>query len=257
MTETANLGTGRKVAVFLVASFGGLSVLLFAWLRGFVSSTVLNGLLLLATVVGITSIILQTSYPQLFGHYGRMFYHVAGGPLFAYVASFSRESALVLALALLTAFGSLALLEHFGVSSLFSGTKTHHVVNGRIVNGPTHYQSGTYWAMGALVALIFFELTAAVAAILILAVGDGAAGLAGDLLRGRRSASCAKTAEGSIAFFCTASIVSSLYVAPLVAIVASAVGTIAEALPLSLDDNIRVPLATAITITVLRNLLIL
>ena len=230
----------------------GFGVLLLGLLGGFINLRILLGLSMLASIIGMSSMVLQIRHPTAFGHYGRTFYHVVGGPLLAYLAMISLETALVLLLSLLTTFGSLALLDLLGMQSIFSGVKVQYSIRDRVYTGPTHYQSGTYWIIGALVALAFFELPVAIASILIFTLGDGAAGIVGDLLKDRRPGRYVKTAERSIVFLTVALAASSFYVSLPHAFVASTLAAIVEALRLPIDDNITVPIVSALAMSGLK-----
>jgi dolichol kinase len=109
--------------------------------------------------------------------------------------------------------------------------------------------SSTWYVLGALLALILYPRSAALAGILTLALADPAASLAGRKW-GRRKLG-AGSLEGSLVFFLVASVVLSLFV-PWPVAVASALGTsVVEALPWPVDDNLSVPLAAGGFLTLL------
>jgi dolichol kinase len=108
--------------------------------------------------------------------------------------------------------------------------------------------------VGIILVSAFFPPLVAYASILVLALGDGVAGLIGQvagkhpLRTGSR-----KSAEGSLAGF-TASFTGCLFLIPMeLAFVGALVGTITEAF-LASDDNLVVPLSSALAIAVAKAL---
>lgn len=105
---------------------------------------------------------------------------------------------------------------------------------------------------GALAALILFPPAAAAAAIFALAAGDSAAGLVGRIAgRLRPRLLHGKSVEGSAA--CFAAIFASAALVThngALAAAAAAVGTAAEVLPLEDLDNILLPFAVGVFLTI-------
>lgn len=110
------------------------------------------------------------------------------------------------------------------------------------------------FAMGILLSLLVFPTQIAYASIAVLTLGDGFASIFGRIF-GRTPFffNRKKTTEGTICGFTCAFLGSMLFVNSLEALVAAAVGMLAESLPLPLDDNLVTPL-TAGTALILLNL---
>ena len=115
----------------------------------------------------------------------------------------------------------------------------------------TGLASSTWYAVGALATYAFFPVRVAVPAILVLALADPAASVVGRL-RGRRKIGKGSWA-GAVAFFAVALGVLLVSVGPapgmvLRATVAAVVATAVEVSRLGPDDNVTVPLATALAL---------
>jgi dolichol kinase len=118
----------------------------------------------------------------------------------------------------------------------------------------------TYVLIAAWLSVWLFPAPIAQAVILILAFADSAASLVG--LRYGRTQFLGKSLAGSLAFYFSAAIILwiALPDAHGIALLAAAVGTLAEALPalrlgrLELSDNLMIPLATGGAILGLRAL---
>jgi len=109
-------------------------------------------------------------------------------------------------------------------------------------------KGSVYYALGILFALGLLrdDPAAAVAAILILAVGDGLATIVGSSCgRHRLPWNPKKSLEGSLGFAIGAT--SSLLVLPsLAAVAAVAAAAVMESLPIELDDNITLPVVASL-----------
>jgi dolichol kinase len=107
--------------------------------------------------------------------------------------------------------------------------------------------------LGAILVLAIFPLPTAAIAIYALAFGDGFASLLGKPFgRIKPAFLLGKSVEGSLAcflavFYCTWSVSRSLSVSLGVALTA----TMVEALPLDDFDNIAIPLAVALVVTLI------
>jgi dolichol kinase len=104
--------------------------------------------------------------------------------------------------------------------------------------------------IGALVALVFYPSPAATIAIYALAFGDGFASLVGKLYGTiRPSFMRGKSVEGSTACF-IAVLVSAFLVSHdiRIAIIAAAVATVVEALPLEDYDNLAIPVFVGLAV---------
>ena len=107
--------------------------------------------------------------------------------------------------------------------------------------------------VSALLCVLFFPKVIAINAFTILIISDTTAALIGR--RFGRHRFLAKSLEGSLAFFVSAVLV--ILVAPKIdqlpmeygiGFIAAAIGTVMEALPLKIDDNILVPLSVGISL---------
>ncbi|MSR22964.1 MAG: hypothetical protein EXR92_05395 [Gemmatimonadetes bacterium] len=103
--------------------------------------------------------------------------------------------------------------------------------------------SSTWYVLGALLAFALFPRTAAIGGIVVLALADPTANLVGRLW-GRIPFGVDGTLEGTTAFFVMGVASLLVLVDPVAAAVAAAAATTAERLPLPLDDNLTIPLAT-------------
>ena len=131
---------------------------------------------------------------------------------------------------------------------LFKGVKHPHETY--------RVNSATWYTTSLLILAIFFDLTSINCALVILAFSDPAAALIGrkygkiKILHGR-------TLEGTMTFFVTAFLTSSLVIATLgtqeyfsvmfkVAFVASFIAAISELVSHKVDDNLTIPLSAAL-----------
>ena len=115
-------------------------------------------------------------------------------------------------------------------------------------------RTGAFYAViGALCTILLFDKPVACAALLILAFGDTAASVVGRVVAGPRLVG-EKTLSGSLAMFATGSLVALPFFPPALAIGGTLAATIVELLPLPVDDNLSVPLAAGLTLTLLRPL---
>ncbi|MDP2908310.1 MAG: hypothetical protein Q8N77_00735 [Nanoarchaeota archaeon] len=105
---------------------------------------------------------------------------------------------------------------------------------------------------GVLATLLLFEENTALAAIMVLAVGDSVSHMVGKYF-GKRRMRTAKHVEGTIAGIFFASITASLFVKPTLAIIGSTAAMLTEAVELRigkvmLDDNLIIPLIAGLAI---------
>lgn len=102
--------------------------------------------------------------------------------------------------------------------------------------------SSTWYVLGVFLTYLLFPATAAVPAILVLALADPAASVVGRTWGRTRVGK--GTVEGTLAFFLVAAALLWGYYGAMGLAVALVV-SLAEPLPLRLDDNLLVPLLTA------------
>lgn len=119
----------------------------------------------------------------------------------------------------------------------------------------SHLTGATYVLIAALIAFLAFQRDIAVIALSFLAVGDGVASIVGR--HAGKTKVLRKTLEGDLACFVsclvTGFVASHLGLSacwPTI-IVGSASATIAEAMPLPINDNLTMPLFAAIAMTLM------
>jgi len=125
----------------------------------------------------------------------------------------------------------------------------------KAANKPEYYEFTTApisFALGITLSLIFFPPTYGYASIAILTLGDGFA-----TIFGRKFGKIVfpfnkgKKVEGSVFGFLFASFGAMLFVDPVKALVGAAVGMLVECLPISLSDNLTIPLASGLVLTLI------
>jgi dolichol kinase len=120
--------------------------------------------------------------------------------------------------------------------------------------GPIVINGATWMCVSAALCAVFFPEPVAAAALAMLMVGDGAAAVIGRRYGRTRYPFSEKSVEGSAAFFVTglaAALPFGLLAVPAVALPTLAAGAftaaLVEALPLPINDNVRVPLIAGAT----------
>lgn len=112
------------------------------------------------------------------------------------------------------------------------------------------FNGATCVLVGAAVLALLFPLRLAVPVLTMTMLADAAAALVGRRAGRHHWGSLSATVEGSTAFVCTGLAIMALF--PAIAFGASVVGVlvgaVVEALPLPVNDNIRVPLAAAFAV---------
>jgi dolichol kinase len=112
----------------------------------------------------------------------------------------------------------------------------------------TGLASSSWYAIGAMLAVAFFERNVAVSAVLVLALADPVASYVG--VRWGRRPLLGGTVAGTIAFLVVASVLLILRHPAAVALPSALVTTLAERRAWPLDDNLAVPVACAIALAV-------
>lgn len=109
-----------------------------------------------------------------------------------------------------------------------------------------------YFALGIALSLVLFPEPVGYASVAVLTLGDGFATVAGKRL-GRTVIpfNKAKRLEGTVLGFLLASLGASAFVDPARALVGAAVGMLMECLPTPLSDNLAVPLASGLAMTII------
>ena len=173
----------------------------------------------------------------------------------------SRELALLLLLPLFSGFFLIDLLKNFftPVSIWYHKTFDSMLRTHELTQAKNHLNGATYIVMAALLLVLFFPKIIAVAAFSLVAVSDTLAAIIGKSFGKHRFGQ--KSVEGSAAFFLSALIVVSivpglnLFIGVIMAITA----TLTEAFMVrvgafKIDDNLSIPLSSAIVGTLLLSL---
>jgi dolichol kinase len=120
----------------------------------------------------------------------------------------------------------------------------------------THYPTGVgYFLGGILICLLLFHLEVALASIVILSVGDPAASVVGQ--RWGRIRIGKKSMEGAVAFWVCAMTAGVFFqgfwpgLPFLTYSIGALTGAVVECLPIRVDDNLILPLATGLTMELL------
>jgi len=109
-----------------------------------------------------------------------------------------------------------------------------------------------FFAIGIILALLLFPPPASYAAIAIFTLGDGFATLFGKAFGSHVFVyNKGKKVEGTLFGFFFALIGASVFVDPLKAFAAAAVGMAVETLPAPINDNLTIPLAAGLTLLLL------
>ncbi len=104
--------------------------------------------------------------------------------------------------------------------------------------------------IGTLVAVLLFAPFVAALSILVLAVGDAVATIAGYYI-GKHRILRSKTLEGTLAFFLSTGLLLAFFVAPTTAISVALITAILELVtPAYIDDNLILPIAAGILLSV-------
>jgi dolichol kinase/phosphoglycolate phosphatase-like HAD superfamily hydrolase len=106
-----------------------------------------------------------------------------------------------------------------------------------------------YFAFGILLTLLLFPAPASYAAIAIFTFGDSTASLIGGTLSKKPMPfNRSKTLEGSLGGFFFAFLGALMFVSPWIALVGAAIGMTIEFLPLPINDNLLIPICTALAL---------
>lgn len=191
-------------------------------------------------------------------NYVRNVFHVLGGVTgaLAYHYLLDRDQALAVMITFVVVFTSLEILRRR--SEAMNDLLMRFPFFKRIARAHEYYKvnSSTYYAWGMLIAVLFAPKQAVEAACLVLAFGDPVASNLGRKY-GRVKLFRDKSVVGTLAFFGTAFLVLLAYqaifyaalpwsVLLIVAAAGAALGAVAEALTVGWDDNLTVPLSTAL-----------
>lgn len=112
------------------------------------------------------------------------------------------------------------------------------------------------FALGITLTLLIFPTSIAYAAIAVLTLGDSFAAIFGKVL-GKTPLifTRKKRLEGTICGFTPAFLGSTIFISPVNALFAAAVGMLVEGLPTHIDDNLVIPLSVGTVLTLITLLL--
>jgi dolichol kinase len=108
-----------------------------------------------------------------------------------------------------------------------------------------------YFALGFVVSLLIFPQPIGFAAIAVLTLGDGTSNIVGSFGQKRLPFNSRKTLEGTISGFLLGFLGAAVFVPPLSALLGAAVGSLMEALPLPINDNLTVPVSSGLAMSIL------
>ena len=112
--------------------------------------------------------------------------------------------------------------------------------------------SPIFFAIGVMLSLLLFPTPINYASISVLTLGDGFATIFGKMIgRTTFSFNKGKMVEGSIFGFLFAFLGAMLFVTPIQALIAAAIGMIMESLPLPINDNLTIPIISGLVLTLL------
>lgn len=165
-----------------------------------------------------------------------------------YLFGNSLVSSLILLLTLLYIISEVARLQ--GINFPIISTITW-----RAANRSEFYEFAAapiFFALGILSSLVLFPAPIGYASIAILTLGDGFATIFGKRFgRVHFPFNKGKNVEGSFFGFLAASIGAMLFVDPVKAFLGAAVGMLMESLPLPINDNLAIPLASGLVLMML------
>jgi dolichol kinase len=109
-----------------------------------------------------------------------------------------------------------------------------------------------FFALGIMLSLVLFPAPANYAAVVILTFGDGFATIFGKKF-GRTVIpfNKGKRLEGSVFGFLFAFLGALVFVDPVKALIGATVGMLIEVLPLPINDNLTIPLAAGLALTLI------
>ena len=170
-----------------------------------------------------------------------------------YLFFFVKEKA-ILIIGFLTCFMITAELLRMNVSSI---RNLFSKVFGKLLRMHEYKKitASTWLFIGAFFTILFFPKEVAVISLLFMSVGDSCAALVGK--KWGKIKIFDKTLEGSVAFLSSAIFISLLYreIPYYSSFVGAFFATIAELLPLPLNDNLTIPLITGVSIVVANSII--
>ncbi|MCK9556827.1 MAG: SEC59/DGK1/VTE5 family protein [Candidatus Cloacimonetes bacterium] len=168
---------------------------------------------------------------------------------YRYTLEYNRRIAFAMLLAALV----VSLVIEFNRFWQRSFRKTFHRLFGMILRRHElkDFTGATYLLVSSLLCVAFFDERIAAASIAFLSIGDTFAALIGMNFGKRKFLRNNKSLEGSLACFVTCAVFGLWWLAnPWLAIIGALTATAAELSSVPLDDNIKIPLSSALVMTV-------
>jgi len=157
-------------------------------------------------------------------------------------------ASLILLLAVLYTFSEVARVRGINLPILSS-------ITWNAANKTELYEFATspiHFALGIIISLLIFPAPIRYVAITTLTLGDGCAHIFGMKFgRTRLPFNKGKNLEGTLFGFLFAFLGAMIFVDPVRALIAAAVGMLVEALPLPVNDNLTMPLASGLILTLI------
>jgi dolichol kinase len=117
-----------------------------------------------------------------------------------------------------------------------------------------HLLGSTYFMIAALLSVLAFEKMIAISALTFLIIGDTVAAVVGK--RFGTPLYWGKSLQGSLGCFVSCLLIgAALLDEPLIAVAGALAATIAEALPVPMDDNMRVPIVSGLVMQIVAHFL--
>ncbi|MCB5259072.1 MAG: phosphatidate cytidylyltransferase [Candidatus Cloacimonetes bacterium] len=168
---------------------------------------------------------------------------------YRYILGYNRRIAFVILLAALV----ISLVIEFHRFWQRSFRKTFHRLFGMILRKHelNDFTGATYLLVASLLCVAFFDEPIAAASIAFLSIGDTFAALIGINFGKRRFLRNGKSLEGSLACFASCAIFGLWWLPnPWMAIIGALAATASELCKIPLDDNIKIPVGSALAMTI-------
>ena len=174
--------------------------------------------------IHLSSLIVPFSYRYLFNYHRKNTFFVLG-------------SITVVALLI-----EITRLEHRTVKRIF-----YNIFGIMLRKHEIHdFTGATYLLVSALICIAVFPRDIAFLALSFLAIGDTMAAVVGISFGKRKLFKTKKSLEGSLACFISTLIFAMIFIHPVIAFWGAFAATVAEFSRLSVDDNIKIPIASGL-----------
>jgi len=165
-------------------------------------------------------------------------------------ARYGRNTVMASTLACLISYGLYEYLRWFRYKDVPYVTEALRLIGSPENREERPFLSPAYAALGIFLTSAFFTPQIANAAISVLALGDGFSALVGRVAgRNPLPINGQKTIEGSLTGFFIGAVGCQFFVPIKLALIGSFAGMLIEALPLPVNDNLTVPISSAICMT--------